>query len=647
MEYFCSFKIRFLHFIYFLFLTNSICLINETSAQIPITIDEIFIEKHIANEQFKFKKKNTVIERNVEDDFNITYLHLKLDIDPDSNKLVAQTNYFIHHEIIKFDTLSFDFTDSLDIQKISVDGTNINWIHQNNLIYIINTSVFKNSPNAIIIDYSGKPAKTGFGSYNKGYHSENIPILWTLSEPFGTRDWMPCKNNLGDKIDSLDITITMPKKYESASNGLLISSKINGALKIQEWQHRYPIAQYLIAFAVTNYSFTVDTCFTSQYQFPLYHYIYPKDSLNSIGYSRYVCEFIKLYDSLFTPYPFRKEKYGQAQFNWGGGMEHQTISFVVSFSYELMAHELAHHWFGNYISCASWNDIWLNEGFATYLSGLAYYYLDNKWYDPFIHNAMNFIIQKFDGSVYRTNTNSVSEIFDNRLSYKKGAMVLHQLQYWLGDSILFNSIKSYLNDTSLQNNFATTSQFKNHLKKYTTENIDRYFDEYIYGEGYPSFLVQWEKENKKIILFQNTSHPSVFFYHIPLPIRLKRGNLIENIVLESSYSGESFDISKYGIIDSIFIDPDYKVIGKKTHVNASDQLIILPLTTPGKFLIEIKGNNEHIKSYKIFNRIGQLIQEKKGLNNSLFEIEIIDNIDTFYLIVIESDQGVYIRKIKL
>lgn len=595
-------------------------------------------------ELIRFKKSLAL--KPAADSFNITYLNLTIQVNPDTNYLKGQVGYILYHNKM-LDTLYLDFTDSLQIHTIKVNGTEKSYTHQNNLICIPNDSFRTSDHQYVWIDYEGTPAKNGFGSFSQGFHSDNKGIIWTLSQPFGTMDWMPCKNDLGDKIDSVDINVTMPKLCESACNGLLKSSYIVGENKVQHWKHRYPIAHYLVAFAVTNYTKTIDTCETLHSKFPVYHYLYPKDSASSIDNSKFVNKFIRLFDSLFIPYPFAKEKYGQAQFNWGGGMEHQTITFLKQFDFELLSHELAHHWFGDYITCATWNDIWLNEGFATYLSGVAYYLIDSKWYPIFIRNNMNTIIQKFDGAVYKKSANTVPKIFDGRLTYKKGAMVLHQLQYWMGEGQLFEAMRSYLKDSSLINGFATTEQFKTHLKKYTALDIDRYFDEYVYGEGYPSFLVQWESSKKTITLYQNTSHPSVSFYHIPLPVRFYKDNQFTDYILEANHSEQSFNIPFSGEPDSILIDPEFHVIGKKQLVTADQELVVMPLSTPGKLLVEIKGQNEKIQSCKIFNKLGQLLLEKSGLNNALVELEVFDYIDKNIIIHIQSDKGKYARKLQL
>ena len=150
--------------------------------------------------------------------------------------------------------------------------------------------------------------------------------------------------------------------------------------RLMVWQHRYPIATYLVAIAVTNYSmYTQYAPLVGRSKpLPVVNYVFPQFRTDAERETRDVLPMIRLFDSLFVPYPFEKEKYGHAQFTWGGGMEHQTMSFMVNFSYDLMAHELAHQWFGDMVTCGTWQDLWLNEGFATYLTVMTTEYLKSK-----------------------------------------------------------------------------------------------------------------------------------------------------------------------------------------------------------------------------------------------------------------------------
>src|SRR5690606_6891199 len=132
----------------------------------------------------------------------------------------------------------------------------------------------------------------------------------------------------------------------------------------------------------TNYQVDVQYAPLSTDSLLMLSYAYPEDFGMVSSAATSLLPKITLFDQLFGPYPFAAEKYGHAQFSWGGGMEHQTMSFMGSFHPEIMSHELAHQWFGDKVTCGSWAEIWLNEGFATYLSGLAYEHHSPNFCNP-------------------------------------------------------------------------------------------------------------------------------------------------------------------------------------------------------------------------------------------------------------------------
>lgn len=494
---------------------------------------------------------------------DIFYARFHWEVDPGMNYIKGViTMHFSLPEMVN--NMEFDFSDSLQMDSVLWSGESIVFEQENGVL----TVHFPQPPSwidSLTFFYQGMPSVTGFGSFAVEKHND-VPVMWTLSEPYGARDWMPCKQSLDDKIDSIDIFITHPIQYKAVSNGVLQSEWMNNNVMTTHWKHRYPIATYLIAFAVTNYEvFSIDIPHPDGNTHVM-NYVYP-ESLNSAQISMAnLIDQMSLFSNLFGNYPFHEEKYGHAQFNWGGGMEHQTISFMGSFGYELMAHELAHQWFGDKVTCGSWQDIWLNEGFATYLSGLCYEYLQPQYWYPFKQQRISHVTSQPGGSVFVPDTTSVNRIFNSRLSYAKGAMVLHMLRWICGDNAFYQAVRNYLEDTDIAYHYARTSDLQYHLEMISGIDLSEFFADWYFGEGFPSYTITWQQDVSNVLTFQvnqTQSHASVDYFELPLPVKVigEQGQEQE-FVLDHFFDGQIFIRNGDFIVDSVVFDPDLWLITK-------------------------------------------------------------------------------------
>jgi aminopeptidase N len=470
--------------------------------------------------------------------------------------------------------------------------------------------------------YQGEPTSTGFGSFEVNKHADE-PILWTLSEPYGAMEWWPCKQALNDKIDSVDVFITHPAQYRAASNGVLRSETPSGGWTTAHWQHRFPIPAYLIAIAVTNYTvFSVPAVFDNDTTHIL-NYVYPESlAAAQTGVGENV-DVLILFSDLFGPYPFQSEKYGHAQFGWGGGMEHQTMSFVGNFGYDLLAHELAHQWFGDKITCGSWQDIWLNEGFATYLTGLCYNFLRPQYWDIYKADRINKSTAQPDGSVWVDDTTTVARVFNSRLSYAKGSMLLHMLRWKMGDAAFFQTVRNYINDPALAFGYARTQDLKVHLEAVYGQNLDGFFADWFYGQGYPSYDIKWSKtpQNQvKIILGQTQSHPSVSFFEMPVAVKLKNSNQDTVLVLDNTFSGQEFSVQLGFAPKELIFDPDLWLVSRKNLVQEvlstgeplpEVSLEILPNPAHQQFTVRLKTTDNLDLRLSVWSADGKQVYVEK------------------------------------
>lgn len=551
--------------------------------------------------------------------YDITYQKLEFTVNP--------AVYFINGKVSTtfkalspMSTVIFDLTNNLTVSSVKQNNVSVAFSQTAKELQITlqNTLTVGNST-TVVITYSGAPS-TIEAAFTTSTHA-GIPVLYTLSEPYGARDWWPCKQDMNDKTDSIDIYITAPSQFVSVANGLEVSqiANLNGT-KTTHFSHNYPIPAYLVAIAVTNYQIFTQTAGTAPNTFPIVNYLYPENYASASNSVAVTLPIMNLFESLFETYPFSNEKYGHAQFGWGGGMEHSTVSFMGSFDRELIAHELGHQWFGDKVTCGSWNDIWLNEGFANYMYGLVVENLDGQsqfrtWKNSLISN----ITSQSGGSVYvpESQVSSVNRIFSSRLTYNKGAMVVNMLRFKLGDANFFQGMKNYLADTNLAYKYAQTSDLKYHLETVSGLPLTEFFDDWVYGQGYPSYQFQvlnLGNNQVKITVNQTQSHSSVSFFEMPLPVRLMGSNGQQlNVILNNTNNNQSFIESVPFAVTSVVFDFDKQIISKNNQVTLSTDKIdfqnvmrLYPNPTSSILNLQLPADSS-IEKVIFYNTLGQVI----------------------------------------
>jgi aminopeptidase N len=289
---------------------------------------------------------------------------------------------------------------------------------------------------------------------------------------------------------------------------------------------------------------------------------------------------------------------------------------------------LAHQWFGDKITCGSWQDIWLNEGFATYLTGLYFQYVEPLYWRNWRQSTLNSATQITNGSVYVDDTTSVNRIFNGTLSYNKGARILHNLRFKLGDSAFFAGVRRYQNDATVAFGFARTADLKRNLEAVSGQNLTEYFNDYLYGQGYPSFDVTSVQgdvlNNVSVTIKQTQSHPSVSFFETPVPIKLinKRLGKDTTVVLNLTQNNQTFNIrlnnAIVGFIDSIVFDPELWLLSRNNTVKATVMIAtqetdnqwitqLSPNPATNNLTVKFKGEKSELISLEIVNELGQTV----------------------------------------
>lgn len=587
---------------------------------------------------------------------DITHQELHLNVNPSIRYIkgnVSTTFKAMEDSVIM---TQLDLHNDLFIDSIlNQNGIRISYVRNDNHTtdITLGDTLYSGESTTITIFYQGIPPEEGFGSFVQTYH-ETGAIIWTLSEPYGARDWWPCGQNLVDKIDSLDLWVTVPAGYCVAGNGLLISEDTTSQNEVVfHWKHRYPIATYLVAFAVSNYAVHTFDIDLANGPIPIVNYLYPQDFERHRGQIESILPaMMHLFEELFIPYPFDREKYGHAQCGFGGGMEHQTMSFMGGFSYDLTAHELAHQWFGDYVTCGSWEDVWLNEGFANYLTGLTYErILKNGIWENYLSSSIKKITSQPDGSLTVSDTTDFRRIFSSRLSYDKGAMVLHMLRWMLGDKDFFEGIRQYLLDDDARYAFSRTENLKNHLEGVSGQDLTSFFKDWYEGEGYPSYHIQWRytDSNLNFSVNQITSHPSVSFFQLPVEIGIYGSGKDTLVRLDVMENGQQFELPLTWVPDSISVDPRYWIISNQNtsevitsthHSSIVNSYRIYP--NPVGDLIKIENNeNNSIQDIYLYSGTGKLVT---ALHQPIFPgetgfVNMVNRAPGFYYLVIQNENG--------
>lgn len=569
--------------------------------------------------------------------YDLQYVRLELDLDPTEQYISGSVTS--HFKMLQASqAIYFDLKNNLTVSDVKYHGQNLTFQQLTTDEIKINfpATLAAQSKDSLTITYSGVPS-TVENAFVATTTSAGNPILATLSEPFGAKQWWPTKQSMNDKIEKMDIKISTPAQYTVGSNGKLISETILGnGRKLTYWQTNYPIPAYLFALGISNYTKLNSTITTTNSSFPFLNYLYPnanttsnQNNLNWTGTA------MQTFEDYFGLYPYRNEKYGHMQFNWGGGMEHATMTSMGYYSLDLIAHELAHQWFGDKLTCGAWNDIWLNEGFATMGEYLVYEKLlmTPTQFQNYLQTEMNDITSDPNGSVYIPDSDLNSgRIFNGRLSYTKGGYVLRMIKWILGDDQFYAMLKAYQNNPAFAYNYVKTNDFRDFLSAYSGRDFTDFFNDWIYGEGYPTYQIRWtQSATTKKLTFrvgQSRSSSTVSFFEMPLPIKISgSGGETAYFVLNHTSNNQYFTQDVNFNVTNVEFNYERQIVTKGSTVVRDNTLAVDDISkkdlsvypNPAKAYIKIAGL-EKATSYEIFSLDGKLI--KTGTSNPDSEINI-------------------------
>ncbi len=527
----------------------------------PISVEEIRaahqqeIELKGKALQQRWLRKSAQAVSAAQDEYDVTYYRLQLNIDPAAEQIFGSVEMSAQAKVNGFQSVELDLTSNMIVN--GVGGAAANFSRSGDKL-ILQLSQPRQSGEAftVRVNYRGQPQTAGFGAFGFSRHGEQ-PIIWTLSEPYFARSWWPCKDVPNDKADSVDVIVTVPENLIVASNGVLRSVVSDDELNTRtfHWHERYPITTYLVSLAITNYAtYSEWFHYAPDDSMEVRYYIYPEFLASAQGTLTETIEMLSYFHEIFGPYPFLSEKYGIAQFPWGGGMEHQTMTSQGSFGLSLTVHELAHQWWGDKITNATWGDIWLNEGFASYAEAL---YFEHTRGTNVYHDYMAAMDWNHPYPIFVDDTTSVWRIFDWTV-YHKGAWFLHMLRHVVGDETFFDILLAYSHDPRFAYGNATTAGFQSVCEAVAGRDLDWFFQPWMYQKGRPIYRAIWRArsgDSGPILHVTIEQKQSVLFpMPVDLTIETTAGDTLVTVFNDAFQ--QTFEIPLSAPPTNIFLDQD-------------------------------------------------------------------------------------------
>jgi aminopeptidase N len=577
-------------------------------------------------------------------------------------------------------SIYLDLVNQLIVDSVLCNGNIASFTRSSDKIFITLDNTYNVGEGFTIqVYYHGTPPASGFGSFTFGTRGAGAPTIYTLSEPYGSKDWWPCKDTPADKADSADVWYTVSNPIKAVSNGLLQEVVNNGdGTSTYKWKVSYPIAQYLLSLAATDFVEYVNYYrYSPTDSMPVMHYIYPETYNNTLkNLLDKTPQMIEVFKQHFGEYPFINEKYGHAQFGWGGGMEHQTCSSMGAFGEGINSHELAHQWYGDAITCKDWHHIWLNEGFATYAEGV---WIEanqgNAAYNNYIANEMNYA-KNATGSVWVQDISTVNSIFNYARSYAKGAVILHMLRGVVGDSTFYDILRTYTYHPSVSYGVAVTEDFQAIAENVSGMDLDYFFQQWIYGENYPRYNVNWSKNqlndsiwNLRITINQLTNSNPTFFT-MPVQIKVTRVSLPDTfITVFNNQQSQEFNIPIFGAINSMSFDPNNYILKtlsvtvdvddennlpsgfslEQNYPNPFNPSTQIRFTIPASSLNPFSKGEGTLVSLKVYdvlgNEVATLVNEEKPAGNYEVDFDAAGLPSGIYITRLTS--GTYASSIKM
>ena len=460
----------------------------------------------------------------------------------------------------------------LTVDSVKVNGTPASFTRPDStLIVNLGQTVPAGDTFEVAIYYHGTP-QTGGGVFGGGL-SISPTLVYADNEPFGIKRWLPILDDPREKA-LLDFYITVPAGYEVVANGSFQGADTVGTQVTHHWHEGYPITPYLIVFAAAvQYAVWWDTLNVQGHPLPNVTAVQEYDSVTAVGAFAHLEDMLNYFSETFGLYPFINEKYGHVHAPYCA-MENQTNTFLEIAAWGdlvdwVVAHELAHQWWGDWVTLGDWRDIWLNEGFASYCEALYAGHRDGpEAYREYMQYQMDMAVTYEPYPPYPLY--DPDDLFGWAVVYKKGASVLHMLRHVVGDSTFFQILRTYGQTYAYSN--AITEDFKAICEQVSGMDLDWFFDEWVYAPGHPKYRWGYWTENNTLYLMvsQEPQNFGVPIFKMPIDIVIHTSTGTDTAVIWDSLQTQTFAIPYTGTLQNVEFDPYPWIMKEATYTGVAE-----------------------------------------------------------------------------
>ncbi len=585
--------------------------------------------------------------------YDVIHYQINLSIDPNDNEIIGFVEIVLLPVVNIETNLLFDFA-GLQLDSVFIGPNKASFSRENELLTVYpSATIVAGDTQQVSFCYQGKPLK---GLYFRP-NAYGEMIVYSHNEPYDAHYWFPCKDQPADKATS-SVTVNVPTPMIALSNGTLMGQSNAGpGSTIFAWYENYPIATYLISIAAGPYKIAADEFVWESKVIPLAYWVYSPDLDRGAQALLWTKEMLVFFSEFIGDYPFLLEKYDMVEvpFREAAAMENQTATTMGDFVMDnvgVIAHELAHQWWGDALTPKTFVDIWLNEGFASYFDAL---FTEYKYGEEAYQQQMDLYKNKMnsDGSLpYPIYDPPERYMFGNAV-YMKGAWILHMLRFEAGESVFKKIIRDYYEDYKYGT--ITTENLRRITEVVTGESWLKFFDQWLNYGGMPVIIGDWQQEENitTIMLEQFQQDP---IYHFNLEVLVKGTSADTLIIIPVSERITKQKIYFADTVTEVDIDPLNKILNTNNGPlynipQISGFLNIYPNPFQNKITIVYQvSKKEHIEIL-IFDVLGQLVKKLVDESKILGIYQVEWHGETFasgnYYCTIKTSENVETRKITL